>query len=588
MSRSALRAAVAVVATVAASFVVVPAAGASRAGVAPARATRPRAEHTRYRGDRVLVKFKHGVTAQRRAQSLRGEPARTIAPAGDVQTVTVKNGDVMGEVARLKNDPAVEQVQPDFVRQATGVTPNASQWSQQWDMRKIDAPDAWSVSEGSSAPVVAVIDSGVDYAHPDLAGNMWNDAAGRDGCGPATHGYNFVAGNCLPLDDNGHGTHVSGTIGAAGGHVVGVNWRVQIMALKALDNNGDGFDSDLYNAIEWAVQAKTVDHVDVRAINASWGGGQDNPILDDAIRDAHTAGILFVAAAGNSGLDNDLIPDFPCASRYVLCVAASDTNDGLAVFSNYGRSTVALAAPGVDILSTWCDATVVGQPCDVHDYAYLDGTSMATPHVTGAAALVSEVTGLTGDQLRQRLVSSVDVVAGLVGRVASNGRLNLCRALAPNGCGAPVVKATQNGTGVTVQIQPVGTATSFHVTPLQPSGAPQLRGTNAFSPLGSYTVNQRYVFVVAAKNANGDGPATVVRVTPLKGGYLADGFGGIHAFADAGGVTPPPPNGGPYWGGWNIARGIAVLPSGAGGYVLDGWGGLHAFGVGSQAPPPPA
>jgi subtilisin family serine protease len=396
MTRSALRVVVAVVATVAASFVVVPTAGASRVSAPPAHRThpiRPARDDARYRPDRVLVKFKDGVSAQRRAESLRGAPAQAVAPSGGVETLAVKNGDVMGEVARLKTDPAVADVQPDYIRHATGVMPTASQWSQQWDMRKIDAPDAWSVSEGSSAPVVAVIDSGVDYDHPELSPNMWHNPGGLSTavqCAANTVGYNVIAGNCDPMDDNGHGTHVTGTIGAAGSRVVGINWHVRIMAVKALDGSGDGSDGDLYAAIEWVVQAKA-SGVDVRAINASWGGAADNPILDGAVRDAHTAGILFVAAAGNAALNNDVLPEYPCASRYALCVTATDSNDNLAVFSNYGRATVALAAPGVDILSTWCEVTGGASACNFHDYAYLDGTSMATPHVTGADALHAAV-----------------------------------------------------------------------------------------------------------------------------------------------------------------------------------------------------
>ena len=245
------------------------------------------------------------------------------------------------------------------------------------------------------------------------------------------HGYNFVSNNGNPMDDNGHGTHVSGTIAAVGNNslgVAGVNWSASIMALKFMDSTGSGYLSDAIRAINYATMERTQYGVNVRVINASWGGGGFSSAMQTAIQAANDAGIMFVAAAGNSGTNNDVTAQYPAnyTPPNVISVAASDQNDQLASFSCYGAATVDLAAPGVSIYSTVPN----------NRYAYYSGTSMATPMVSGVVALAwAYKPNATVADIRNAILQGVDKISSLSGKVASGGRLDAYNTLKLLGAG---------------------------------------------------------------------------------------------------------------------------------------------------------
>ncbi|MDQ3041861.1 MAG: S8 family serine peptidase [Acidobacteriota bacterium] len=325
---------------------------------------------------------------------------------------------------------------------ATPVMPNDPKFSEQWALNNsgqnggkanadVAALKAWLKTQGSSDVVVAVLDSGVDYKHTDLAANMWfrPDSVPQyrdDELGTFNDAYGFNAADNLsdPMDENGHGTHCSGIIGAEGDNdegIAGINWKVKIMPLKFMGRGGFGTTKDAIEAINYAIDRKR-NGVNVRVINASWGSTMYSKALEDAIRAAGEEGILFVAAAGNNGTSNDRSPHYP--SNYnlpnVISVAALDRNDNLASFSNFGVKTVHIAAPGRDILSTWLG----------DDYREASGTSMATPYVAGVAALIlASEPKLSVEKLRERVLKSVDKLAALDGKVESGGRINAGKAL---------------------------------------------------------------------------------------------------------------------------------------------------------------
>ena len=249
----------------------------------------------------------------------------------------------------------------------------------------ISATQAWDISTGSAATVVAVIDTGIQYTHADLAANIWSAPASFTvnipgnlplTCDPGTHGYNAIAKTCDPADDNGHGTHVSGTIGALGNNalgVVGVNWTTSIMAVKALNSSGTGTAADAISGIEFVLQAAATTGANVRILNNSWSIGGFSQALLDEINKTTSHDMLFVASAGNNSADSDAIPHYPASydSANIIAVASTDNKDTLSSTSNYGATSVHLAAPGVNVLST-----VLGGV-----YQFMSGTSMAAPHV---------------------------------------------------------------------------------------------------------------------------------------------------------------------------------------------------------------
>jgi subtilisin family serine protease len=275
-----------------------------------------------------------------------------------------------------------------------------------------------------------VVDTGIDASHPDLAPNVWTNPGesgggretnGRDDDGNGriddVHGWDFVQSDAQPQDGNGHGTHVAGTIAARGNDatgVAGVSWSAALMPLRVLGDDGSGYVSDAVSAYSYAARNGA------RVVNASLGGDSFSRAERDAI--AAAPNTLFVVAAGNDSSNDDVTPAYPCDYDLanVICVAASDRDDTLASFSNYGATNVDLAAPGVDIASAWPGGR----------YAWLDGTSMATPHVTGAAALlIAHDAGLSVAGLRTALLSSADPVPALAGRVETGGRLDVAAAL---------------------------------------------------------------------------------------------------------------------------------------------------------------
>lgn len=327
-------------------------------------------------------------------------------------------------------------------RQFAYDVPNDPMFGDQWALNNsgadggteradIDALEAWQSTIGSEEVVVAVLDSGVDFNHEDLKNNMWtrpaNLAAYRDaelGEINDLHGYNGTDAIKDPMDDNGHGTHCAGIIGAEGNNgigVTGINQKVQIMPLKFLGRGGFGSTNDAIEAINYAI-ARKLDGVNVRVISASWGSTSKSKALEDTIKAAAEADILFVAAAGNDSSDNDKRPHYP--SNYnapnIISVAALDRNDQLASFSNYGAKTVHVAAPGKDILSTWLKGT----------YREASGTSMATPYVSGIAALIiASDPQISMKSLRARILGSADTLTQLDGRVETGSRVCAANAL---------------------------------------------------------------------------------------------------------------------------------------------------------------
>lgn len=320
--------------------------------------------------------------------------------------------------------------------------PNDPMFNEQWALSNtgqnggkanadMSALKAWEKSKGSSKVVIAVLDTGVDYTHPDLVTNMWfrpdsipqytDDELGTFN---DVRGFDAADNQSDPMDDNGHGTHCAGIIGAEGNNdegIAGINWNVQIMPLKFLGKGGFGSTKDAIESINYAIDRKR-NGVNIRIISASWGSTQYSKALEDAIRAAGEAGILFVAAAGNNSTDNDKRPHYP--SNYdlpnVISVAALDRNDQLASFSNFGVKTVHIAAPGREIVSTWLK----------DDYREASGTSMATPYVAGTAALIlANEPDLSVEKLREKILKSVDKIDSLNGKVETGGRINAAKAL---------------------------------------------------------------------------------------------------------------------------------------------------------------
>jgi subtilisin family serine protease/fibronectin type 3 domain-containing protein/methionine-rich copper-binding protein CopC len=403
-----------------------------------------------------------GKVAPNGADILTGtQIARSFPVVPGLRKVRLADGvAVDAALAAYRADPRVLYAEPDYRVHLT-TSPNDPQFASQWALNNvgqtggkldadIDAPEAWNVTSGSGNAIVAVIDTGVDYTHPDLAANMWvntaevNGRPGRDDDGNGyvddVYGYDFINHDGNPMDDNDHGTHVAGTIGAAGNNgvgVAGINWRVKIMALKFLDSSGSGSTSDAIEALNYAVaNGATIS-------NNSWGGDPYSQALYDAIRNARDAGHIFVTAAGNGnvfgiGQNNDAAPFYPASYDLdnVVAVAATDHNDNLAGFSNYGAASVDLAAPGVDILSTTPNNT----------YSTFSGTSMATPHVAGAIAMVRDLhPDWTYRQVIDQVLGTVDPVPALQGKTASGGRLNLAAAVTPDTAGPQIVATSPAG-----------------------------------------------------------------------------------------------------------------------------------------------
>jgi len=302
--------------------------------------------------------------------------------------------------------------------------------SQAWGIAKVSADKAWAKQKGSKNIVVAVIDTGVDYTHPDLAFNMWRKPSGMqnglniagDAITGDVVGWDFVHNDNLPFDDNQHGTHCAGVIGATGNDgkgISGVSQRVSIMAIKFLTGKGSGDVASAVKAIDYAVSRGA------KILSNSWGGKGDdgtNGALKDAVQRASNAGVLFVAAAGNDGTDNDSSPVFPAAYNLenMVTVAATNENDGMAFFSNRGVKSVHVGAPGTNVYST-----VPG-----NKYAKLSGTSMACPHVAGAAALVwSQFPNADYKEIKRRLMDSGDAISALNGKTISGKRINVESAL---------------------------------------------------------------------------------------------------------------------------------------------------------------
>jgi len=440
---------------------------------------RPAAAGAPFRAGVVLVAFSRDVSAARRSAIERAagalvarylgpfvKPVRhgraAYQPPAPLE-LRVPGGQVLAAVRRLRRYRSVVYAEPDYLLRGAA-TPNDPQFPLQWGSSNTGQPipaqefeevlgpaasgtpgaddgalKAWQVSTGSRSIVIGETDTGVAYTHPDLAANIWSNPGGILGCPPGTHGYNVLSPkSCDPMDEDktygGHGTHVAGIMGAVGNNGVGVagmNWQTTILPVRWMTDASGGGTAQLIEALQWLVAAKQAG-VNVRVVNDSdtfWGTAYSQA-LSNEIDTLGANNILFVASAGNTGDDNDkvAVQRYPCSydRPNEICVTSSNSSDQLPSWANYGAHTVDLAAPGVSIYSTLRGG----------DYGYLSGGSMAAPQVAGAAALILSIApSLSAEELKADILNNVDRLPWLSGRVASGGRLDVCRALP--GCPPP-------------------------------------------------------------------------------------------------------------------------------------------------------
>lgn len=345
----------------------------------------------------------------------------------------------------LEKNEMVAYAEPNYIYRIDKL-PNDPLFSKSWGLKNtgqndvrgpgtsgvdVNVEKAWDLTTGSKNIVVAVIDTGVDYTHPDLKDNMWvnevevNGKPGVDDDGNGyiddIYGYNFSGTNpsANPKDDHGHGTHCAGVIGATGDDgkgLVGVNWNTRIMAIKFLSASGSGSTEGAIKAIEYAVKNGA------SVLSNSWGGGGFSQALKDVIESSNKAGAVFVAAAGNNSSNNDQTPTYPASYEVsnIISIAAIDNNSNLARFSNFGKTKVHLAAPGVNVYSTVLNGA----------YENMSGTSMATPHAAGVVALLRAFDEkLTNQEVKERIVSTATKTTKLKNKVKSSGYVNAYNAL---------------------------------------------------------------------------------------------------------------------------------------------------------------
>ena len=346
-------------------------------------------------------------------------------------------------IESLKKNELVEIVEPNYIYTINKIS-NDPLFEKLWGLSNVGQKDpagqtgvagvdinvekAWDIQTGSADTVVAVIDTGIDFNHPDLKSNMWrneaeaNGTAGVDddnnGVVDDIYGYNAVDNSGIPMDDQGHGSHCAGTIGAKGNDgvgVAGVNWDVQLMAVKFLDKNGSGTLENAIKAIDYATR------MGAKIMSNSWGGGGFSQTLFDSIKRTQEAGAVFIAAAGNDGSNNDSRPAYPASYDIsnIISVAAINNKGAKAEFSNYGKRSVHIGAPGVNILST-----TGGK------YSSFSGTSMATPHVAGVVALLwSNETQMNAAEIKNRILTTARRLPSLTGKSRTGGTVDAYSAL---------------------------------------------------------------------------------------------------------------------------------------------------------------
>lgn len=402
-------------------------------GLAFAQAASPSVTKPTFRPDRILVMPRRD-TAANAVISLRSavhfQVLASFSGLGGLQVVSVPEGETVPSlIDKFQRSGLVEFAEPDYGLQLF-ISPNDPRYTDGtlWALNNygqgggaadadIDAPEGWDIQNSASNVVVAVLDTGARYTHEDLAANMW---VNPNGGGP---GLNAIASNLNPSDDAGHGTGVAGVIGAVGNNakgVTGVAWRVQLLIAKCFNSFGNGHVSDAITCLDFA----RTNHA--RVVNASWGFNPGSLALSNAVLALRDAGIIVVAAAGNSGADLDANPVYPACYSFdnIISVGYSTRLDTLATASNFGATNVDLVAPGEQIYSTFAATD--------NFYYPQSGSSFAAPFVTGACALlVAKYPAETHQQIIARVLNGVDSLPTLAGRCVTGGRLNLSRALNP-------------------------------------------------------------------------------------------------------------------------------------------------------------
>jgi len=424
------------------------------------------------RGKEVVVSYKptratraFGAYALRHLQVPSDLRVRSVSGDGAIAVVTTKHVSVASEGPVEVDQSDIERACARIIAANRGVplechanrvvrvlkTPNDPYVASLYGLTRMEAPSAWEFTTGSHDVVVAVVDTGVNYNHPDLSANILTHSGEIPGNGVDDDangyvddylGYDFAAGDGDPNDEFSHGSHCAGIIGGVGDNglgIVGINWSVGILPVRVLDADGFGTEGGVASGIMYAASRGA--HV----ISLSLGGSGASPTIDSAISYAAGHGSLVVAAGGNSASDNDTDPFFPAGSTLdnVIAVAATDSSDGLADFSNYGLTSVDVAAPGVSIRSTVLGAS----------YDFYSGTSMATPYVSGLAALIKAANPALGyADLRSLIFSTVDPQPDLQGKIATGGRVNANTAVAVSLGATPV--PTQTPTPTPAQANP--------------------------------------------------------------------------------------------------------------------------------------